>query len=377
MKAIVNTTLVMPDHFVPDGAVVIDGDRIAAVGPRKDLDLGGIETVDAGGLYAGPGLIEMHTHADGDHFFYEEPEKAAATLLSHGVTSTLTALYFNQTKDALLDQMKLIKRAMKTAKNIIGFYMEAPYLNPKFGCDRENNPWKGPVDPKDYLPLIEEAGDLAKVWCVAPERENIKEFVLAAKIKNPLAVFSVAHSEATPQEVEALIPLGLRLATHHTNATGTLHKYPECRGVCVDEAVWANPEIYAELICDKIGIHVDPYMLRLVRRIKGDDRVILISDSFVEHGPVPPGYDGADDINFDFAGEIAGTRIILDMACRNIINHTGASLCQAFKFASTNPARLLSLDDRGSLEVGKKADILLVDHVFNVRSVFKDGEPVK
>ena len=377
MKAIVNTTLVMPDHYVPDGVIVTEGDRIVRVGSKRDTDVSGMELIDAGGLYTGPGLIEIHTHADGDHFFYDEPEKAAATLLEHGVTSCLCALYFNQTRDALLSQMRLIKKAMKDAPNIIGFYMEAPYMNPKFGCNRENNPWNGPIDPADYMPLIEEAGELAKVWCVAPERENIERFVLDAKRKNPLAVFSVAHSEATPRQVEALIPLGLRLATHHTNATGTLNKYPECRGVCVDEAVWANGGIYAEIISDKIGIHVDPYMQRLVRKIKGDDRVILISDSFVEHGPIPPGYDGADDINFDFAGEIAGTRIILDMACRSIMTHTGASICQAFGFASRNPAALLSLGDRGELAVGKKADLVLVDHLFNVRHVFKDGKQLR
>ena len=76
---------------------------------------------------------------------------------------------------------------------------------------------------------------------------------------------------------------------HHTNATGDLAKYPECRGVCVDEAVNNNPEIYAELICDSRGIHVDPYMLRLVRRIKGDARIILISDAYASDGPIPPG----------------------------------------------------------------------------------------
>ena len=114
-----------------------------------------------------------------------------------------------------------------------------------------------------------------------------------------------------------------------------------------------------------------------MRKIKGDDRIILISDSFVEHGPIPEGYDGADDINFDFAGEIAGTRLTLDQACRNIVNHTGASLCQAFKFASTNPARMLSLTDRGSIAVGNLADLVITDHVFHVQRVFFRGEQVK
>ena len=66
----------------------------------------------------------------------------------------------------------------------------------------------------------------------------------------------------------------------------------------MDEAVNYNKEIYAELICDRIGAHVVPYMQRLVRRVKGDDRIILISDQFVDDGPVPPGFEEATDINF-------------------------------------------------------------------------------
>ena len=377
MKAIVNTTLVMPDYLIPDGVIVTDGERIVALGKAKDIDVSGMEILDAQGLYTGPGFVEIHTHADGDHEFHTEPEIAAKTLLDHGVTTILAALYFNMDQQGLIKQLKRVKKGAETAKNIFGTYMEAPYMNPNFGCDRENNPWTGAIDPKDYMPILEEARDFARVWCVAPAREGIEGFVADAKAVDPKVVFSVAHSEATPQQIEALMPYGLKLATHHTNATGTLHKYPECRGVCVDEAVWQNHEIYAELICDKVGIHVDPYLQRLIRKIKGDDRIILISDSFVEHGPIPEGYDGADDINFDFAGEIAGTRLTMDQACRNIATHTGASVCQAFKFAATNPARVLNLTDRGCLAVGKLADLVICDHVFNVRHVIFRGEQVK
>ena len=143
------------------------------------------------------------------------------------------------------------------------------------------------------------------------------------------------------------IPKGLKLATHHTNATGTLNRYPECRSACVDETALYNHEIYTELICDKIGIHVQPYLLRLVKKIKGDDKIILISDSFVEYGPIPDGelYEGADDINFDFAGEICGTKFQLDAACHNMMVHTGASMSQVFKYASLNPATMLGLQN--------------------------------
>jgi len=259
--------------------------------------------------------------------------------------------------------------------NIFGMYMEAPYLNPKFGSNRENIPWRGPIRREEYMPVLEQAGSTVRVWALAPEREGIEQFVLDAKAINPDVRFAVAHSEATPRQIEALIPYGLCIGTHHTNATGTLEKYPECRGVCVDEAVNYNREIFAELICDQRGIHVDPYMLRLVRRIKGDDRIILISDACAYDGPVPEGdYEGVTDINFDYSGEIAGSKLTLDVACRNMMRHTGASIVDVFNFASYNPAKAVGFTDRGEIRRGLRADLIVVDHKINVKQVFLGGQ---
>ena len=111
----------------------------------------------------------------------KDPAKAANTLLQHGVTSVLPALYYNMNKEQYLNAIRLLKKAMPEAKNIIGFYMEGPYLNPNYGCNRENNPWKDAVNAEKYAQIVDEAGELAKVWCLAPERENIEEFVKYAK----------------------------------------------------------------------------------------------------------------------------------------------------------------------------------------------------
>ena len=377
--AIINTTIILPDYMIPNGTIVIEDGVIVDFGKKICTD--GMECIDAKGAYTGPGLIDIHTHADGETFFTEDPEKAAATLLAHGVTDVLPALYFSANAEQLVEQIGTIRAAMNSgnARNIIGLYMEAPYMNPKFGCNREQNPWRDVVAKERFQKVVDAAYDIAKVWCIAPERENIEEFVLYVKEKNPNAVFSVAHSEAEPTDIEKLMPYGLKLATHHTNATGTLNRYPECRSACVDETALYNHEIYTELICDKVGIHVDPYMLRLIKKIKGDDRIILIADAFVEHGPIPDGdlYEGADDINFDFAGEIAGSKMILDGPCRNMMVHTGASLCQVFKYASTNPARLLSLTDRGVIKKGNKANLITVNAEFQIQSVYLEGKKVK
>lgn len=175
-----------------------------------------------------------------------------------------------------------------------------------------------------------------------------------------------------------LIPYGLCIGTHHTNATGTIVNYPECRGVCVDEAVNYNREIYAELISDSRGIHVDPYMQRLVRRIKGDERIILISDQTYYNSPVPPGYEGVTDINFTADGsDIAGSKLTVDIACRNYMKHTGASLTDAFRVASYNPARATGFYDRGEIERGLRADLVFTDHKMNISRVILGGELVK
>ena len=376
MIAIKNATLIMKDHFIPDAVILTENGKIVDFGEMKKLDAPpDSEIVDAEGLYVGPGFVDIHTHSDGSVFFQDEPVIACRHHLKHGTTTLLPALYYSMDTDAYVQAIATLREAMKNpaCANMAGLYMEGPYLNPKFGCDRESNPWKGPIDRKKYMPILEAAYDLARVWALAPERENILQFVLDVKAMNPHAVFSVAHSEAAPHDIEALMPYGLAIGTHHLNATGTLQKYPECRTPCVDETVYANREIYAELICDSMGIHVDPYLLRLTRKIKGDDRIILISDAYACDGPIPEGYDGVDDINFDHTGEIAGSKMTLDIACRNMIKHTGASLVDVFKFASSNPARAVGFYDRGEIAVGKRADLVIANHKMQVSRVMING----
>lgn len=377
MKAIVNAVLVMRDHYIPDAALLIEEGRILACGERRSTPVpAGCELIDAQGLFVGPGLIDIHTHASDKVYFTDDPAAAAQHHLRHGTTTLLPALYFSMDQRGYLEGIARLREAMRDPRcvNIAGLYMEGPYLNPKFGCERESNPWRGAIDRQAYLPIVRAAADLARVWAVAPERENILQFVCDVKAHSPGAVFSVAHSEASPQQIEALLPYGLRIGTHHTNATGDRARYPECRGVCVDEAVNYNDAIYAELICDRCGIHVDPYMLRLVRKIKGDARIILISDAFACDGPVPPGYEGVDDINFDHTGEIAGSKMTLEAACRNMMKHTGASLVNAFQYASYNPARAVGFNDRGEIAPGKRADLVVVDYAMRVKSVLVGGE---
>ena len=379
MKAIINAKIVMYDHIIPNGVILIDEGVIFAYGKAAEITVpSDAEIIDAEGNFVGPGLIDVHTHAADNTWFYAEPKRASEHCLAHGVTSVLPALYMSLNKKEYLDAVDSIITANKNGEfeNFYGFYMEGPYLNPNFGCDREHNVWKDAIVKEQYQEIVEKVKDTAKIWCLAPEREGAEEFVKEVKKAIPNVIFSVAHSEAVPWQVERFIPYGLKLATHHTNATGTVFKYSECRGVCVDEIVNYNKEIYAEIISDRMGIHVDPYMQRLIRRVKGDDRIILISDQFVCDGPVPKGYEEATDLHFDWAGEIAGSGLTLDIACQNFMIHTGCSVCDCFRFASYNPARLLGDFSIGRIDVGTKADLIIVDGDFNVKKTFKSGKQV-
>ena len=378
MLAIINATLVMKDHLIPAAVLFVEDGKIAGFGQMRNTAIPeNCEIMDANGAYVGPGLVDIHTHTGADYRLWQNPIPGAQFHLAHGITTVLVASYPRMTKEEYIQMAENVRTAMADPKgaNIGGLYLEGPYINPAYGSNRAANPWNNkPIVAEDYEPIIAACADMARIWGLGPEQENVENFVIAAHKANPNTRFAVTHSEATPQQIEALMPYGLCVGTHHTNATGTIVNYPECRGVCVDEAVNYNSGIYAELICDSCGIHVDPYMLRLVRKIKTDDRIILISDRSYADAPNPPGYENVTDINFDKWGDIAGSKLTLEVACRNYMVHTGASIVDVFRVASFNPARVAGFMDRGEIRVGLRADLIFVDPWMNVKTVILNGE---
>ena len=388
MLAIINAELVMRDHLIPEAVLFVEDGKIAGFGQMRTTPIPeGCEIVDAHGAYVGPGLVDIHCHSGTGVRFIHDPETATKEHLENGTTSILATPSTRGTQTEYLEQIDRIRKAMAAPEGsiIAGIYMEGPFINPGYGSMSNA---KGvdvprvfdPV-PEDFEPLLKAGADIIRVWGTAPERENMEVFVKAAKAANPNVRFAVTHSEATPQQIEALMPYGLCIGTHHTNATGTIVNYPECRGVCVDEGVNYNQDIYAELISDSAGIHVDPYMQRLVRRIKGDDRIILISDQTIHDSIEVPGLAHVTDLNFTYRKDgridISGSKLTLNAACRNYMKHTGASIVDAFKVGSYNPAKAVGLNDRGEIRVGLRADLIFVDIKMNVKSVVLGGKVVK
>ena len=178
--------------------------------------------------------------------------------------------------------------------------------------------------------------------------------------------------------MESLKPYGLTLMTHCMNATGRIPTEPGTRACGPDEACLIDRDMYAEMICDSEGIHVGAELQRFLLAIKGEDRIVLISDSFVSLEEVPEHLRHITDLSFDANGGLSGSRLTLDVALKNLVKHTGVSLVSAFKMASTNPARAVGLDSEcGEIAVGKRANFVILDKNLNTRGVILEGRKVR
>lgn len=378
MIYIKHAKVVLEDGILWDGVIAVEGDRIAACGDARHVLIpDGAQVIDAGGRYVGPGFVDLHVHGGGGHFLYQEPEAASRHFLRHGETTIMATLYYDLSKSAYLAAIDRVKAAMEAggaAKAIGGFYMEGPYMNPKYGACAEKNQWRGAIVPEDYREIVDRAGELARVWAIAPEREGLEPFVRYARRANPNVALSVGHSEATPGQIAAFKKYGLRLQTHCMDATGRVTKWAGTRSCGPDEACMLDPDLYAEVICDSCGIHVCPELLRLIVKNKGLDHVVLITDSFVSDEEPPEGLRHVTDLVFDANGGLNGSKLTLDVACRNMMTHTNCGIAQVFLMASRNPARAVGLDDElGTIAVGKRANLVFVDDAFRVDRVMLNG----
>lgn len=377
MLTIINAKIVLENEIVENGVLTVDKGIIRSIGSTAaDGMLSDCTVYDAENNYVGPGFVDIHCHGGNHCRFDTDPVGAASYFLKNGTTTVLPTFYTDITPDGYVEATDRVISAMEdgAAKNIGGIYMEGPYTNEKYGASPEKNCWRGDIKPQDFKKVVERAGKYAKVWVVAPERKGVEPFLKKVKEVNPNAVISVGHSEATPEQIKKC---NVRLLTHCTNATGRIPSMSGTRSCGPDEACFLDDNIYAEVICDSKGIHVNPDMLSLILKIKGKDRVILISDSFVSDETPPKELSYITDLNFGAGGELCGSNLTLNVACRNMMKHTNATVNDVFIMASRNPARIIGMDKEiGTVEVGKKANLVVVNGNFDIKKVFLEGEPV-
>lgn len=383
MKAIINTKLVLEDGIIFDGALTYEDGKILEADSADKVQIpADAEIIDANGLYTAPGLIDLHNHGYGDYLYYENPAYCCKHFLKHGQTTVLPTLYSNISLEDMLSGAQRIRREslIGAGRIMAGLYMEGPYMNSD-GSYQSTMKWNGPIDSRDYIPLVDGLGDLVRIWAVDPVRDGIDEFIAYAKLHTPNARFAYGHTDATAEECRKMRHHGFTVQTHWGDSGSAPGRAQGTPGAGVDQYALYDPDLYSELICDATGIHVVPDLIKMLIRVKGVEHVCLITDSMCSkenhRNNEAEGIWYGPDLNYDDEGHLAGSRLTLDNACRNLMKHTGYGLCHAIRMATLNPARVLGIDHRvGSIAPGKTADLILIDDTVNVHSVILKGDLV-
>ncbi len=377
--AIRSDRTVFPDCERP-GFLIVGDSRILSFSPAPPEE--NIPVYDFGESYVLPGFVELHTHGAGGHpFLSSDPREIAAGCdvhLRHGATTvlpTVSAAPFPAMRAATAAVSSVKKDRGRGGPRIPGVHLEGPYLSEK-QCGAQSTVFLTPPVPSDYVPLADSfPGDIAR-WTYAPEKDSDGSFCSFLRSRGILA--SAGHTDAVLDDMELAVASGCRLVTHLYSCTSTVTRHGGFRSPGVIESAFIIDSLYAELIGD--GKHLPAELVKMVVKIKGRDRVILVSDCLdiagtdIREGEM----SGVPFIVEDgvcklrsreaFAGSVALSDRIFAFA----VGECGFSPSDASVMMSKNPAELIGLD-AGVLAPGKLADITVVDPGLRVCAVFTEG----
>ena len=356
--------------FLP-GRVTVEEDKIKELQLCEMSDL----TAEEQEQYLLPGLVDVHFHGATGYDFCDGTKEAYRVIEAyenqHGITSICPATMTLPAKE--------LKNIVKTAadcqlKTLRGIHLEGPFISvEKKGAQKED--YIIPADKNLLCELAELSGGLVKLVSIAPETEGA---IACIKDLRDTFHFSIAHTTADYETACKAIEAGADHVTHLYNTMPvSTHRAPSVLGAAAD-----YDRVKVELICD--GIHVHSSIVRNTFRIFTDDRVILISDSMRAAGMGDGSYTlGGQDVIVKGAlatlrdGTIAGSVTNL-FDCMKMAVSMGIPKESAIKAATINPARSIGIDGIvGSLEAGKKADILFVDGSLNLQKVMLHGKIIE
>ena len=389
--AIINGTVVLPDRLIEDGIVCCDESVITYVGNRKPVP-DNIRLVDANGGFVSPGFIDLHVHGGaGADFMDGTPEAimtACAAHLRHG-TTTIFPTTTTGSEQQILKMIEACTAAKNTmtqnsgpAPKIAGIHLYGPYFaEDKVGCHSVEGR-RSPIAAE--FQRYFDTGMIRIATCAA-ELPNASEFYAMARDRNCL--ITCGHSNSTWTEMQQAFDAGMRHVDHFWCAMSSV---PSIRQRCnvpmqgsMAEFVLMNADMSTEVIAD--GCHLAPELLEFAFRMKGAERLCLVTDcnraldmpiGEYRFGNEADGTMFRSDGNVGWApnGSLASSVVGMDHMLRHMKRSTSASLSQVIRMASLTPAERAGIADQtGSLEVGKQADILVMDEGLNVVEVFVGG----
>jgi N-acetylglucosamine-6-phosphate deacetylase len=379
MLYIHHATVYTPERRIDDGAVLVQGRQILAVGSEAQIPCpAGAVTIDATGLYLAPGFVDLQINGAFGHDFTAEPDSVwpvAAQLPRYGVTSFLPTVITSPLETIGSAQEVVIRQPATGLRGArpLGLHLEGPFLNPER---------KGAHNPAHLrlpdLEVIEDWSPQSGVLLVtlAPELPGALDLI-ATLVQRGMLV-SAGHSASSLEQAQSGFTAGIRYGTHLFNAMPPLHhRKPGLVG-----ALLTDGRATAGIIAD--GIHCHPSMVALAWQSLGRARLNLVTDAMAALG-MPPGQHrlAGFDVEVDGTsarladGTLAGSVLSLDTALRNLMTFTGCSLEEALPTITMTPTQILGLGaTRGRIAPGYLADLVLLTPDLRVQATIAEGKEV-
>ena len=370
----------------PVSVLVLDG-KIVQVSEMAALPCG-TKT-----LYLAPGLIDNQVNGmagvsflseTGKELTLDDVQKATQALWQRGVTTYLATLTSN-TKEELIRRFTKLGRYLKDPSllgSMAGFHLEGPYISPEAGYRGAHTPQfiRNP-DWDEFMEFYAASGNKILTVTIAPELEGAMDFIRKCTEKG--IVVALGHHQAKAKVVNRAVDCGAKISTHLGNGCANMinrHLNP----------LWpqlSHDGLSISMICD--GFHLTKEEIRVFYKVKGSERTLVTSD-IVEFAGMAPGLyklrDGAEieltpegELRYPAEKVLYGATAALDKGTRHIMNVTGCSLAEAVNMSSTNAAQLYGLKDRGTLEAGQRADLILFElgeSSLNIHQTYVKGELV-
>ena len=371
-----NAKIVTLKKVIDNGYIEIEDKKIKSV--HEGGYLGKDETIDLQGNIVMPGFIDLHIHGSAGYDFMDasvdEMKIIADSLYKEG-TTTFLATTLTADQKHLRKVAKTVYLAKKEIPSLLGIHLEGPYIALKYK-GAQNEKFVQDFNIEDLEKLIKISHKNIRYITLAPEKPNSAEFIEFAT-KNNICV-SVGHSEASFKDVEEAIKHGLRCTTHTHNAMSPHHH----RNPGVVTAAFYFDQLFTEMILD--GIHVNRDVVKTTYKIVGPNRFMIVTDSLSGKHTTEDRFmlGGLDVVKKDGAaylttGPLAGSLLTMDKAVQNLNDFADIDLIGLAKASSTNQARALKLKDRGLIERGKKADLVILNKDnLDLLAVYKEGKKV-
>lgn len=383
VTAIINGKILTPGK-TRFGVLLLEDGKIRGI---EDSAPEGARILDAEGDYVSPGFIDMHTHGAGGADFMDGTVDAYLTAARMHAKHGTTLLYpttLTSTNEALYESFDTYRKAKLENRDgaaFGGIHLEGPYFNPEFAGAQDRRYLRNPR-PEEYLEILERCPELAR-WSFAPELDGAADF--AAELKRRGIIASIGHTNATFTQCDAAFQAGATHMTHFYSCMSTITRRNAFRYAGTIEYGYYQDGITLEIIAD--GIHVPKDLLLLLLKIKGAERISLVTDSMRAAG-MPEGKsilgglaDGQEVIVEDgvaklpdrsaFAGSVATT----DRLIRTMVSQAGCSIPDAVRMMTENPARVMGIAaSKGSIQPGKDADIVIFDENINVKQTIIEGK---